>query len=245
MAAEAQRVVNISMGKFSNSKALRGGMSLRKNLLVNNVLYKARTVYMENNFSPVPLGADYGNYEDYEDYFYDNENERNLEPRDYVCDSPEDELNVTHSEESNDGINLSVSGQVSPEAKYQGGDDHCLTEKEMEWRSNSFIVPSIYTKRPAGSEFIEVIPSVLPKRQRQDIQYDCVSEDYDFTGDEDHFYGEEEELFDMDVKPISNLVTIFKSSFSELTGKDENGTIHCASQPEHSKTDVNNIPVIA
>lgn len=50
MATDAQKLISISLGKIANSRTQRGGMSLHKNLLVANVLQKARTVFMEETF---------------------------------------------------------------------------------------------------------------------------------------------------------------------------------------------------
>ncbi|KAI0238212.1 hypothetical protein LSAT2_011160, partial [Lamellibrachia satsuma] len=49
MANEAQRLIAMSMGKITSSRSRRGGINLRQNLLVANVLLKARTVYMMAN----------------------------------------------------------------------------------------------------------------------------------------------------------------------------------------------------
>ena len=50
MANEAQRLIAMSMGKITSSRSRRGGINLRHNLLVANVLLKARTVYMMANY---------------------------------------------------------------------------------------------------------------------------------------------------------------------------------------------------
>lgn len=50
MATEAQRLIAMSMGKITSSRSRRGGINLRQNLLVANVLLKARTVYMMANY---------------------------------------------------------------------------------------------------------------------------------------------------------------------------------------------------
>ena len=49
---EAQKLINISLGKIAASRAGRTGTSLHKNLLVASVLHKARFVYLEeaNNY---------------------------------------------------------------------------------------------------------------------------------------------------------------------------------------------------
>ena len=46
MANEAERLIAMSMGKITSSRSRRCGINLRHNLLVANVLLKARTVYM-------------------------------------------------------------------------------------------------------------------------------------------------------------------------------------------------------
>ena len=51
MANEAQRLIAVSIGKISSSKGQRGGVNLRRNLLVANVILRARTVYMMANHS--------------------------------------------------------------------------------------------------------------------------------------------------------------------------------------------------
>ena len=53
MANEAQRLIAMSMGKITSSRSRRGGINLRHNLLVANVLLKARTVYMMANYETI------------------------------------------------------------------------------------------------------------------------------------------------------------------------------------------------
>uniref|UniRef100_A0A646QFQ5 EGR2 n=1 Tax=Hemiscolopendra marginata TaxID=943146 RepID=A0A646QFQ5_9MYRI len=50
MATEAQKLISVSLGKIANSRMQRGGMSLHKNLLVANVLQRARAAFMEETF---------------------------------------------------------------------------------------------------------------------------------------------------------------------------------------------------
>ena len=50
MANEAKRLIAMSVGKITSSRSRRGGINLRHNLLVANVLLKARTVYMMANY---------------------------------------------------------------------------------------------------------------------------------------------------------------------------------------------------
>jgi len=58
MALEAQRLIAVSLGKIAASRGQRGGINLHKNLLVAGVLYKARTAYMVENYSPAPQVSD-------------------------------------------------------------------------------------------------------------------------------------------------------------------------------------------
>lgn len=53
MATEAQRLIGISLAKIAQSKGVRGGVSLHKNLLVATVLQKARYLFMEEAFHMV------------------------------------------------------------------------------------------------------------------------------------------------------------------------------------------------
>ncbi|GAB0099516.1 myb-like protein K [Sergentomyia squamirostris] len=53
MAAEAQRLIGISLGKIAQSRMERGGISLHKNLLVATVLQKARIIFMEEAYHMV------------------------------------------------------------------------------------------------------------------------------------------------------------------------------------------------
>ena len=50
MANEAERLIAMSMGKITSSRSRRGWINLRHNLIVANVLLKARTVYMMANY---------------------------------------------------------------------------------------------------------------------------------------------------------------------------------------------------
>ncbi|KAK2152003.1 hypothetical protein LSH36_342g01040 [Paralvinella palmiformis] len=51
MAADAQRLIAMSLGKIAASRGQRGGISLHKNLLVATVLSKARTVFMLESYN--------------------------------------------------------------------------------------------------------------------------------------------------------------------------------------------------
>ncbi|XP_059608296.1 immediate early response gene 5-like protein [Phlebotomus argentipes] len=53
MAAEAQRLIGISLSKIAQSRMERGGISLHKNLLVATVLQKARIIFMEEAYHMV------------------------------------------------------------------------------------------------------------------------------------------------------------------------------------------------
>ena len=53
MANEAQRLIAMSMEKIMSSRSRCGGINLRHNLLVANVLLKARRVYMMANYEAV------------------------------------------------------------------------------------------------------------------------------------------------------------------------------------------------
>ena len=53
MANEAQRLIAMSMEKIISSLSRTGGINLRHNLLVANVLLKSRTVYMMANYETV------------------------------------------------------------------------------------------------------------------------------------------------------------------------------------------------
>lgn len=53
MATEAQRLIGISLAKIAQSRCVRGGVSLHKNLLVATVLQKARYLFMEEAFHMV------------------------------------------------------------------------------------------------------------------------------------------------------------------------------------------------
>ena len=50
MANEAERLIAMSMEKITSSRSRHGWINLRHNLLVANVLLKARTVYMMANY---------------------------------------------------------------------------------------------------------------------------------------------------------------------------------------------------
>ena len=53
MTNEAQRLITMSMEKIMSSRSRCGGINLRHNLLVANVLLKARRVYMMANYETV------------------------------------------------------------------------------------------------------------------------------------------------------------------------------------------------
>ncbi|XP_071450710.1 immediate early response gene 5 protein-like [Hetaerina americana] len=53
MAAEARKIINLSLTKIAQSRTQKGGVSLHRNLLVATVLQRARFVYMEESYHMV------------------------------------------------------------------------------------------------------------------------------------------------------------------------------------------------
>ena len=53
MANEAERLIVMSLGKITYSRSRRCGINLRHNLLVANIMLKARTVYMMANYETI------------------------------------------------------------------------------------------------------------------------------------------------------------------------------------------------
>lgn len=63
---EAHRIMSISLGKIYNSRVQRGGIKLHKNLLVSLVLRSARQVYLSDYYGGVCLNSQHGESKEWE-----------------------------------------------------------------------------------------------------------------------------------------------------------------------------------
>lgn len=94
MAAEAQRLISISLAKIAASRCVRGGVSLHKNLLVATVLQKARYIFMEEAFQML-----HGHYMN-QNINIDSQNIRNQENFDSQQKQCDDSLTANKLENS-------------------------------------------------------------------------------------------------------------------------------------------------
>uniref|UniRef100_T1IJP8 Uncharacterized protein n=1 Tax=Strigamia maritima TaxID=126957 RepID=T1IJP8_STRMM len=155
MATEAQKLISISLGKITNFRIQRGGMSLHKNLLIASVLQKARTVFMEETLTVMNV------YSPAEDEALEEPNPVHETPpsvdRGY-CGQSEKE-NDKENSVSDDGEKI-AHGCVEPFA-------------DSDERNNRTWPPSArcLKRRRAVSEVEEAVNSILPKKPKTDACY--------------------------------------------------------------------------
>nr|AAI15126.1 Ier5 protein [Danio rerio] len=232
---EAHRIMSISLGKIYNSRVQRGGIKLHKNLLVSLVLRSARQVYLSDYYSGACLNAQ-SEREGNEWDITDSEREK-FPPSTTECDrveSPEErQLNEqpeasekereyrendaekservdctsTSEQESNQNSSLD---SVSTETTTESPSDTTVAERDstpVMVNGESHQPPKTHVCSSNRKRSAEESESGDAPQKRTKVASSNTKED-------------EEEAEEMDTGNVSNLITIFGSSFSGLLSKD-------------------------
>lgn len=237
---EAHRIMSISLGKIYNSRIQRGGIKLHKNLLVSLVLRSARQVYLSDYYSGACLNAQ-SEREGNEWDIMDSEREK-FPPSATECDraeSPEepqqnkqpeasdkereyrennddevksDQADCTSTLQQEQNLNPSLdSGNVSPPETINEPKESPLDSTVAERQS---------TPVADGESHQEPKTHVCSNRKRSAEESESGDSPQKRTKVASSNAKEDEEGEEMDTSNVSNLITIFGSSFSGLLSKD-------------------------
>ncbi|XP_051980021.1 immediate early response gene 5 protein [Xyrauchen texanus] len=238
---EAHRIMSISLGKIYNSRVQRGGIKLHKNLLVSLVLRSARQVYLSDYYSGSCLNAQ-NECEGKEWDAIDSEREK-FPPSATECDQVESpaEPHPTERRQMEESFEKDHNEEVKPDP------GHCTSTLQQEQNRNSSLdsTDNISSETLSVSETISepkqnqespldstVVESKANgdqcqqpkthvcsnrKRSADKSRGDSPQKRTKVTSSNTPKNEEGEE---MDTSNVSNLITIFGSSFSGLLSKD-------------------------
>ncbi|XP_066504308.1 immediate early response gene 5 protein [Hoplias malabaricus] len=239
---EAHRIMSISLGKIYNSRVQRGGIKLHKNLLVSLVLRSARQVYLSDYYGGVCLNAQHVEAKEWELMDADQEklipaSEESLSSSTDCeqTDVPQPEEN--HTSQSGEGpkdtssskpqtdedsssadstTNVSVTSPVVSEPKCEAShasvnSSDCETDVNAATATegNSHQPPKTRccSNRKRGAEKTASHDSPVKRTKVTSSNATVTNSD-------------KEEAEEMDTSNVSNLITIFGSSFSGLLTKE-------------------------
>lgn len=238
---EAHRIMSISLGKIYNSRIQRGGIKLHKNLLVSLVLRSARQVYLSDYYSGACLNAQ-GEREGNEWDIMDSEREK-FPPSTAECESPEEpqpnkqpeasekereyrenddevksnQANCTSTlqQEQNQNSSLESVGTVSSETPPE------TINEPKESPSDATVAECQSTPVVENGESHQPPKThVCSNRKRSAEESERDNSPLKRTKVASSNAKEDEEGEEMDTSNVSNLITIFGSSFSGLLSKD-------------------------
>ncbi|XP_027025885.1 immediate early response gene 5 protein [Tachysurus fulvidraco] len=205
---EAHRIMSISLGKIYNSRVQRGGIKLHKNLLVSLVLRSARQVYLSDYYGGGCLNAQ--QTKDWEL----TEAAESKEPLQTGAEC--ERLEQTESGESAESkaqIESPLDSEVHVDVSPSSTESPVITETRCESKTTQ--VDSL--NRETNSEEPPK-PAACSNRKRSAEKSPCGTDAplkrIKVTSPE------QEESDEMDTSNVSNLITIFGSSFSGLLSKE-------------------------
>lgn len=249
---EAHRIMSISLGKIYNSRVQRGGIKLHKNLLVSLVLRSARQVYLSDYYSGVCLNTQHVEAKEWE--LMDANQEKPLTPATEESLSPSTDCNqnpevpvvpedpeVQHTSQAVEDSSISSK----PQAEDEPSSDDSTTDV-------SLTSLPVVCESPCEAKAAEVSssdceadanPATVAEGNSQQPQkaHSCSNRKRtaEKTASNDSpvkrtkvtsSNSTEEEAEEMDTGNVSNLITIFGSSFSGLLTKE-------SSEPEAETED--------
>ncbi|XDV22489.1 hypothetical protein PO909_027374 [Leuciscus waleckii] len=237
---EAHRIMSISLGKIYNSRIQRGGIKLHKNLLVSLVLRSARQVYLSDYYSGACLNAQ-GEREGNEWDIMDSEREK-FPPSTTECESPEEpqpnkqpEASEKEREyrENDDEVKSNQADCTSTLQQEQNQnsslDSVCNVSSETppetinepkESPSDTTVAERQSTPVENGESHQPPKAHVCSNRKRSAEESERDDSPLKRTKVASSNVKEDEEGEEMDTSNVSNLITIFGSSFSGLLSKD-------------------------
>lgn len=238
---EAHRIMSISLGKIYNSRVQRGGIKLHKNLLVSLVLRSARQVYLSDYYSGACLNAAQSEREGNEWDITDSEREK-FPPSTTECDRvesseepqqnerPEKEREYRENDDEVKSDQADCTSTLQQEQKLNSSLDSVAkvsSETPPETISEPKESPSVSTvaerdssPEADGESHQPPKTHVCSNRKRSAEKTESGDLPQKRTKVASSSAKEDEEAEEMDTSNVSNLITIFGSSFSGLLSKD-------------------------
>ncbi len=233
---EAHRIMSISLGKIYNSRVQRGGIKLHKNLLVSLVLRSARQVYLSDYYSGAYLNAAQGEWDitdserekfppstaecdRVESSDEPQQNERPEKEREYRENDDEvksDQANCTSTlqQEQKQNSSLDSVAKVSSETPPE------TINEPKESPSDSTVAERVSTPEANGESHQPPKTHVCSNRKRSAEETESGDSPQKKNKVASSNAKEDEKAEEMDTSNVSNLITIFGSSFSGLLSKD-------------------------
>ncbi|XP_017333009.1 immediate early response gene 5 protein [Ictalurus punctatus] len=218
---EAHRIMSISLGKIYNSRVQRGGIKLHKNLLVSLVLRSARQVYLSDYYGGVCLNGPHGETKEWE--LTEGVQEKESLPTPAECDRPEqpESAGCAESQSQADSpldSNVNLTVDVSPSST-----ESPVVSSDTPCESKTTQVGSLDRETDAvlgteGSSEQPPKPAACSNRKRSAEKSPAATDSPLKRTKKTSSNQEESE--EMDTSNVSNLITIFGSSFSGLLSKD-------------------------
>lgn len=217
---EAHRIMSISLGKIYNSRVQRGGIKLHKNLLVSLVLRSARQVYLSDYYAGVCLNSQHGETKEWE--LSDAVQAESL-PTPAVCERLEqiESGGCAESQSQADSpldSNINVTDDVPPSST-----ESPVVSSDTQCDSKTAQVGSLDRETDAvlgteGNSQQPPKPAACSNRKRS-AEKSPATADSPLKRTKKNS-SDQEESEEMDTSNVSNLITIFGSSFSGLLSKD-------------------------
>ncbi|KAK3561486.1 hypothetical protein QTP86_003905 [Hemibagrus guttatus] len=215
---EAHRIMSISLGKIYNSRVQRGGIKLHKNLLVSLVLRSARQVYLSDYYSGVCLNSQHGETKEWEITEAVQAKDSLQTPAECErLEQPESGGSAESKSQDESPLDSDFNVDVVPSSTESPvtNDAHCeckTTQADSldretdgvsgtEENSEKPPKPTACSNRKRGAEKSPSSTDSPLKRTKKTSS-------------------DQEEGEEMDTSNVSNLITIFGSSFSGLLSKD-------------------------
>ncbi|KAK2906907.1 hypothetical protein QQF64_019199 [Cirrhinus molitorella] len=235
---EAHRIMSISLGKIYNSRVQRGGIKLHKNLLVSLVLRSARQVYLSDYYSGACLNAAQNEREGNEWDITDSEREK-FPPSTTECDrvesteepqQPEKERELRENDDEVKSDQADCTSTLQPEQTQNSSLDSVASvssesppeaiNEPKESPSDSTVAQRDSTPEAKGEPHQPPKTHVCSTRKRSAEESESVDSPQKRTKVASSNAEEKDEAEEMDTGNVSNLITIFGSSFSGLLSKD-------------------------
>lgn len=228
MAVNAQHLITLSIGKIAGSRTQRGGICLRKNLLVASVLSSARAYYyeemcnrMQEHASDVEEDYDISTTTNVPSEWDKEDVEISCKQQDTVTDAtpcdqapPQDasceQCNVNGVDKENEpeqSIEFAELKSVEMERCVPAVDTESSPQRQILSDCTTFDQNTDKSSKRKRSEIEEACDSIIPKKAR--VECDIVTVSKPFSTKE-HVVKSE--------SSISSLVSIFRSGLQGLSG---------------------------
>lgn len=215
---EAHRIMSISLGKIYNSRVQRGGIKLHKNLLVSLVLRSARQVYLSDYYSGVCLNSQHGESREWE--LSDVQARERVPPQSERLEQPERGGAESHTQpqsplDSNTNVTVDVSSLSTESSAAGSGETQCDSKAAQVSSADRETDVVLGTE---GDSQQPPKPAACSNRKRS-AEKSPATTDSPLKRTK-KTSSDQEESEEMDTGNVSNLITIFGSSFSGLLSKD-------------------------